>query len=142
MQYIHAWIVISTASADPKNAMNAELQIPRKSGNREVFVQVARGRNPVFTVASSYDPHSSNSLLDYFAFSFAPKRIMFFNKPVLTALAGAILAFAGEATATCNPSSLNTTSFNYVNDVANQTVHQIAKKFNRGVCDIGRANLS
>lgn len=62
MQYIHAWIVILTASADPKNAMNAGLQIPHKSGNREVFVQVARGRNPVFTVASSYDPHSPKFL--------------------------------------------------------------------------------
>ncbi|KAJ5621522.1 hypothetical protein N7528_006305 [Penicillium herquei] len=65
---------------------------------------------------------------------------------LLPALLGAMLVSTAQAkvptsSLTCDPSSLNTTRFNYVNDIANQTVHQIAKKFNRGVCDIGRANL-
>ena len=58
----------------------------------------------------------------------------------------ALVALAGTAVnaadSTCDPASLNTTSFNYINDVANQTVEEIVLKFNRGVCDIGRANLS
>lgn len=61
---------------------------------------------------------------------------------VFPAIAVAIMAFTAEAAHNCDPATLNTTSFNYVNDIANQTVHDIAKKFNRGVCDIGRANLS
>ncbi|KAJ5116168.1 hypothetical protein N7456_000516 [Penicillium angulare] len=66
---------------------------------------------------------------------------MFLKTTIVTALLGCLFASATEARTTCNPHSLNTTSFNYVNDVANQTVHEIAVKFNRGVCDIGRANL-
>lgn len=61
---------------------------------------------------------------------------------LLIALAGALLASAASVDVTCNPDSLNTTSFNYINDIANQTVYEMAVKFNRGVCDIGRANLS
>ena len=65
---------------------------------------------------------------------------------MLSALSFTLVALAGTAVyaadSTCDPASLNTTSFNYVNNVANQTVEQIALKFNRGVCDIGRANLS
>jgi hypothetical protein len=67
---------------------------------------------------------------------------MYFTTTVLPALMGAMLAFTAEAAQRCNPAALNTTSFNYVNSIENQTVHEIAKKFNRGVCDIGRANLS
>lgn len=67
---------------------------------------------------------------------------MFFTATARTALVGAMLASVAAATAACNPASLNTTSFNYVNDIENQTVHDIAVKFSRGVCDIGRANLS
>jgi hypothetical protein len=61
---------------------------------------------------------------------------MFRSVSIVAAAAGAASA------ATCDPTSLNTTSFNYINDVANQTVYEMAVKFNRGVCDIGRANLS
>lgn len=61
---------------------------------------------------------------------------------LLVALAGGLLASAASVDVTCNPDSLNTTSFNYINDIANQTVYEMAVKFNRGVCDIGRANLS
>lgn len=61
---------------------------------------------------------------------------------IFNALLGAYFASANEVRSHCNHKSLNTTSFNYVTDVANQTVHEMAVKFNRGVCDIGRANLS
>ncbi|KAI9933949.1 hypothetical protein AWENTII_000296 [Aspergillus wentii] len=64
-----------------------------------------------------------------------------FLSTVFASLIGAMLAPTAEATSHCNPATLNTTSFNYVNSVENQTVYEIAKKFNRGVCDIGRANL-
>lgn len=67
---------------------------------------------------------------------------MILNTTVLLSLMSVMIASITEARATCNPVSLNTTSFNYVNDVANQTVYEIAVKFDRGVCDIGRANLS
>ncbi|CAI7637063.1 hypothetical protein N7533_009316 [Penicillium manginii] len=60
---------------------------------------------------------------------------------VFNALLGAYFASANEVRTHCNHKPLNTTSFNYFTDVANQTVHEIAVKFNRGVCDIGRANL-
>ncbi|PQE18311.1 Intracellular hyphae 1 protein [Rutstroemia sp. NJR-2017a WRK4] len=60
---------------------------------------------------------------------------------MLVALACAMFSSAHATNATCDPASLNTTSFNYVNDIENQTVHEMAVKFNRGVCDIGRANL-
>lgn len=68
--------------------------------------------------------------------------MMFLITSILTTLAGAVLASAPASKAACNPATLNDTSFNYVNDIENQTVHDIAVKFNRGVCDIGRANLS
>lgn len=67
---------------------------------------------------------------------------MFLTSTLLSAVASVLFASAADATHHCNPATLNTTRFNYVNDIENQTVHQIAKRFNRGVCDIGRANLS
>lgn len=67
---------------------------------------------------------------------------MFLTSILLSAVTSVLFASATDATHHCNPATLNTTSFNYVNNIENQTVHQIAKRFNRGVCDIGRANLS
>lgn len=61
---------------------------------------------------------------------------------IIQATMAFMIASTTGAQATCNPKSLNTTTFNYYNDVENQTIHDIAVKFNRGVCDIGRANLS
>ncbi|KAJ5679871.1 hypothetical protein N7462_008115 [Penicillium macrosclerotiorum] len=66
---------------------------------------------------------------------------MFLMSTVFPALLGSIMAFITEATCHCNTAALNTTSFNYVNNVENQPVYEIAKRFNRGICDIGRANL-
>lgn len=67
---------------------------------------------------------------------------MYLAHTILQATLGFMIASATGAQAICNSTSLNTTSFNYYNDVENQTIHDIAIKFNRGVCDIGRANLS
>lgn len=61
---------------------------------------------------------------------------------IFNALLGAYFVSANEIRAHCDSQSLNTTSFNYVTNVENQTVYEMAVKFNRGVCDIGRANLS
>jgi hypothetical protein len=73
---------------------------------------------------------------------FVPTEIMLNSRCILVALACAMLSSAQATNATCDPASLNTTSFNYVTDIENQTVYEMAVKFNRGVCDIGRANLS
>jgi hypothetical protein len=67
---------------------------------------------------------------------------MYGRHSILASVAVAALSCAAVVNADCDPTSLNTTSFNYVNDIANQTVYEMAVKFNRGVCDIGRANLS
>ncbi|KAL4897514.1 hypothetical protein BDV59DRAFT_197806 [Aspergillus ambiguus] len=45
------------------------------------------------------------------------------------------------AAATCNPQTLNTTTYLYPITKENTTVFDVAKATNRGVCDIGRHNL-
>lgn len=102
---------------------------------REEYVLFAKTN---LSLRSKSDYHSEFNLYQRW---FPLQDVMFFTT-VLTALSGAVLASATTTNATCDPNTLNTTSFNYVNDIANQTVHEIAVKFNRGVCDIGRANLS
>jgi len=67
---------------------------------------------------------------------------MYLAHAIIQITMGFMIASATGVQASCNPKSLNTTSFNYYNNVENQTIHDIAVKFNRGVCDIGRANLS
>ena len=67
---------------------------------------------------------------------------MFRKTSILAALAAATVVAAQTTSVTCDPTSLNTTSFDYYVDVANETIYEMAVKFNRGVCDIGRANLS
>lgn len=54
-------------------------------------------------------------------------------------LALAALASASGASASCNEASLNTTTGTYVVQTGD-TIFTIAKAFNRGVCDIARAN--
>lgn len=82
----------------------------------------------------------SNPFLFRFRLPIALK--MFGRTSSLAALAAATLVAAQTTSVTCDPTTLNTTSFDYYIDVANQTVYEMAVKFNRGVCDIGRANLS
>lgn len=64
---------------------------------------------------------------------------MIVSATLFVALVAAVLP---TAAATCDLSTLNTTSFEYSYTIANETIQQIADKFDRGVCDIGRANLS
>ena len=47
---------------------------------------------------------------------------MFLMSTVFPALLGSFMTFITEATCHCNTAALNTTSFNYVNNVENQTV--------------------
>ncbi|KAE8316078.1 hypothetical protein BDV41DRAFT_584318 [Aspergillus transmontanensis] len=53
----------------------------------------------------------------------------------------ASLALITPATATCDPSTLNTTTYYYPITEANTTVFDVARITKRGVCDIGRQNL-
>lgn len=57
----------------------------------------------------------------------------------LLALATTALAIPHTARASCDESSLNSTSFVYTT-TSEDTIFSIAKKFNRGACDIARAN--
>lgn len=52
-----------------------------------------------------------------------------------------VLAPSTLATASCNPSTLNTTTYLYPITTQGTTVSDVAAATNRGVCDIGRQNL-
>ena len=68
--------------------------------------------------------------------------IMIRKVSIAVALAGAVAVSAQVANVTCDTSLLNTTSSTYYVGTANKTIYDIAVEVNRGVCDIGRANLS
>ncbi|KAL4808786.1 hypothetical protein BDV18DRAFT_157724 [Aspergillus unguis] len=59
-----------------------------------------------------------------------------------TLLASALASASASASAsTCNPNTLNTTTYLYPITKENTTVADVAKLTNRGLCDIGRQNL-
>ncbi|PVH79304.1 hypothetical protein DL98DRAFT_560829 [Cadophora sp. DSE1049] len=60
---------------------------------------------------------------------------------IVAALVGAVVVSAQATNITCDTSLLNTTSSTYYVASANKTVYDIAIEVNRGICDIGRANL-
>lgn len=61
----------------------------------------------------------------------------------ISILSGLLFAFTPStlATASCNPSTLNTTTYLYPITKQGTTVFDVAAATNRGVCDIGRQNL-
>ncbi|KAB8256759.1 hypothetical protein BDV32DRAFT_128645 [Aspergillus pseudonomiae] len=61
-------------------------------------------------------------------------------KSVTLATLAASLALITPATATCDPSTLNTTTYYYPITEANTTVFDVARITKRGVCDISRQN--
>lgn len=76
--------------------------------------------------------------------SFIRSGTMISKISIAVALAGAVAVAvsAQAANVTCDTSLLNTTSSTYYVGTANKTIYDIAVEVNRGVCDIGRANLS
>jgi hypothetical protein len=97
---------------------------------------------PKSSISCSFFSKRQLTLSNHTCLPVVPAEIMLNNRSMLVALACAMFSSAQATNTTCDPASLNTTSFNYVNDIENQTVYEMAVKFNRGVCDIGRANLS
>lgn len=68
--------------------------------------------------------------------------IMISKVSIALALVGTVVVSAQATNDTCDTSLLNTTSSSYYVGIANKTIYDIAVEVNRGVCDIGRANLS
>lgn len=57
------------------------------------------------------------------------------------ALATAVASASMAAAATCDTSTLNTTSYLYPITVANTTIQDVADATGRGLCNIGRYNF-
>lgn len=62
-------------------------------------------------------------------------------RAALVALSTILASASVASAATCDTSTLNTTSYLYPITVANTTIEQVANATGRGLCNIGRMNF-